>query len=360
MNNVSLSDVLASNFLLVDLNLRTWGAAKTDAVASDDLTHGHGASKGSAVVVKKLLSGNDKELKELQASYNKIRTWFYDNTLPWTSNTEGNRRGKRLMGSKESMTLLGDFAKLKREAEIALKVFTQVYPQLCQNAAAALGTLFNLDDYPTPAKVMTMFGAFLAVSPVPAQTDFTRVSLPAAITTGLQTLYERQAKQQVTNALGDFKERLGDELLRLHGQLSKVAAGEKTRLYKTLLSNLQGLVRLGHSLAPIDAGLTELAKRIQDELLQHEVEEFKENVHLSRTIAERAEALRNDLLNPGAGMTAHPEPEAPQAQEPIPPAAVEPVAEDSAMTNEETQGGWATVSELLAQAESLDVDDMIL
>jgi hypothetical protein len=30
------------------------------------------------------------------------------------------------------------------------------------------------------------------------------------------------------------------------------------------------------------------------------------------------------------------------------------------MTNEETQGGWATVSELLAQAESLDVDDMIL
>lgn len=349
-NDINLSEVLSSNYLLADLTVRTWGGTKTDADASTQLTQSAGASEDSARVVKKLLAGNDKPLKDTQGAFNKIRTWFYDNTLPWTASVEGSRRGKRIVGALDAIKFLGTFATMKKEAEAELAVFLRQYDQLVQSAIGQLGSLGNPDDYPSAASIGKAFSASLRLDPVPAQSDFSRVTLPAPITMGLQRLYEQQAQKQVQNALADFHGRLSSELVRLHTQLSKTAAGEKTRLFKSLLTNLQQLVALARSLVPVDPTLGEVADRIERELLQHDVESFKENMALSRAVAERAGALHAELTG-----TAEISATVVQA-DPTP----SPEQETSEEAGEEVDLSAASKDELLKAADDFDVDALIM
>lgn len=348
MTQVNLSEVLASNYLLADLSVRTWGATVTDREASEALTAANGAATDSARVVKKLLAGNDKLLKETQSSFNGIRTWFYEHTLPWTTSTDGNRRGKRLVGAVDATTFLTEFATRKKAAEASLAQFLTQYDALVAGAAGQLVGLYKASDYPSRDEVARSFGAQMRLDPVPAQTDFTRVPLPAAITAGLQRLYEQQAAEQVGNAMADFHDRLSDELLRLSTQLMKVVRGEKAKLYKTLLTNLQGLVRLARSLVPLDAKLGDVATRIEQELLTHDIEAFKENIGLSRQIAERADALRTELATPG---------QAPVAQTVTAPTPT-PVAQVAAEPAPDLSA--APTDALLAAADEFDVDAMLL
>lgn len=334
-NEVDLSEVLSSNYLLAELSVRTWGATKTDREASEDLSNQQGAAADAARVVKKLLAGNDASLKEVLGEFNAIRGWFYAQTLPWTASTEGNRRGKRLVAALDATEFLTEFAKRKKAAEAKLGVFLQEYDALVAAASTQLGGLFKSDDYPTRQAVATAFGAAMRLDPVPAKADFTRVPLPGAITVGLQKLYEQQAQTQVENAMADFHGRLCDELSRLSTQLMKVVRGEKAKLYKTLLSNLQQLVRLARSLVPLDPALGDVASRIENELLQHDIDAFKDNVSLSAAIAKRADTLRHELTG-----DTQPEP----AQQPSTPAEPE----------------TASTQELLQNIDEFDVDSLIM
>lgn len=298
-NNDSLSDVLSSNYMLASLTVRKWSASKKDKTATHDLLIQKGAASNAASVVKSLLAGNDAELRDTWAAYDRIRTWFYANSLPWTSDTSGAQRGDRLVGTLQALEFLRDFAGLKADAEAARDKFLAVYDAAVANASVALGGLYDVNQYPSKEEVRTMFDASLGITPMPAVADFDRVSIPGAMAEGLKDMYVRTAEKQAERAVIDAQERVSSELCRLVTQLDKVVADEPVRLHKSLLTTMETVAGLAKSLGPISPELEQIADEISTKLLKHDIEAYKGNASLARSTSESAKAILS-------GMTANP------------------------------------------------------
>lgn len=300
-----MADTLSANYMLSSLTVRTWSGRKTDRNATIELLESKGASADAASVVKSLLAGNDGELQDTRAAYARIRTWFYANSLPWT--TQDGQRGDRLVGTAQAMTFLRDFVRLKTEAEKARDRFVETYDAAVSNAAVSLGQLYDPDQYPTKEQVRHLFGATLDIVPMPAVSDFDRVSIPGAMAQGLKGKYEQRARKQVEGAIGDLQQRLIDELDRMATQLTKVATGEKARLHKSLLTGMRTVATLAKSMAPLSSELSTVADRIEGELLQHELSDFRDNAALAGSVARAATGIRRQLA-PAEPEPAEPEP----------------------------------------------------
>jgi len=290
---VNIGEVLANNYMLAKLNVRIWSGRKTDKAASAELLADKGAVANAAAVVKQLLAGNDAKLKETAAAYTRIRSFFYEATVPWTTASVGAMKGDRLISTAESINFLGDFAKLKNEASVILNEFLQEYDSAVQASAVSLGALYDPSQYPHKAEIATLFGAEMSLNPLPEATDFDRLTnIPAKMAEGLKGLYERNMEAQMENALSDVQKRLLAELERMDTQLSKVAKGEKTRLFKSMVGNLKHLTGMTRSLNfANNPEIDGIADTIEQHLLAYEVDSYKDNAALARASAGIAKGL---------------------------------------------------------------------
>lgn len=291
--NEELSNTLSANFMLANLTIRSWSGKAKDKEASEELASQNEALSSAAEVVVSLLAGNDRQLRKCQAAYARIRTWFYANSLPWTS-TEG-QRGSRLIGTVQAMTFLRDFTNLVSDAEVARQEFIDSYDSAVQLQQTNLGKLYDPAAYPSTESLSRLFSATLDIEPMPAVADFDRIAIPGAMAVGLKGLYERRAKKMSDTAISDCQERMVKELARISTQLMKVVEGEPVRLHETLITNMSTLTALAESLGPLDSSLAGIAARVRRELLSHEVKDFKGNAALSRSIAEAADAIKAEL-----------------------------------------------------------------
>lgn len=294
---VNVGEVLANNYMLAKLHVRIWSGKKTDKSASAELLADKGAVANAAAVVKKLLAGNDAKLKETSAAFTRIRSFFYENSVPWTTASVGAMKGDRLVSTVKSITFLGDFARLKNEATTVLNEFLSEYDAAVQNTAISLGSLYNSAEYPSKGEIATLFGAEMSLNPLPETTDFDRLTnIPAELADGLKVLYENNMEAQMDNALSDVQKRLLQELERMDTQLTKVVKGEKTRLFKSMVTNLKHLVDMARSMNFTDnAEINAIADGIEEHLLTHEVDAYKDNAALARASATRAREIFNKV-----------------------------------------------------------------
>lgn len=301
---INVGEILANNYMLAKLNVRIWSGRKTDKSASAELLADKGAVANAAAVVKNLLAGNDAKLKETNAAFTRIRSFFYENTVPWTTASVGAMKGDRLVSTLKSINFLGDFAKLKNEAITALNEFLLEYDNAVQASAVSLGALYDSAQYPSKAEIATLFGAEMSLNPLPETTAFDRLSsIPAELADGLKDLYDRNMEAQMENALSDVQGRLMQELERMDTQLSKVVRGEKTRLFKSMVSNLKHLTEMTRSMNfTNNAEINEIADAIEAHLLTHEVDAYKDNAAMAGASARRAREIHERVSDDGVWM----------------------------------------------------------
>ena len=346
--DTTLSDALASNYMLADLTVPVWGGTKTDTDLGLELAALKGAQRGATKVEKNLLLGADKELKETKAAYTRIRTWFYANTISMGRNVYA-------VPVTNVMKFLGTFATLKQQAEEARDRLVNAYEACVQQASMSLGAVFNPDDYPSKDKIAGRFNAVLDVRPMPAAQDFDRLVIPAKLAAGLKGLYERQAQAQSEAAVKDVQEKLLEALGRMVTQLDKVAKGEPTRLYKSLTGNLERLATMASGLAAIDDGkLSTLADDIHAKLLAHDVDAYKDNAALARSVGEAAKEVYQKIAGGSAG---EPDP-VDTVMETLDSRVEESMAVAHLATANKPEAPEDSVKAALTEAGNLDFDDI--
>jgi hypothetical protein len=292
MDSKALHEALAGNYMLVDFHVRSYGATKTDRAAGDELIASKQAVSDSGKFLKKLLASADKELKAVQSSANNMRLYVYAKTLPWASSSEGTKRGPRLLPTLQAMDFLSELNKRKAAHDGNVMLLKAVWNQRVAEAIQNLGSLANPNDYPSEAEVPSLFSVATDIRPVPAMTDFSRLNVPAELVDALGQRNQQMAEQQYQVAMGDMQKRLVKELERMATQLGKHGAGEKTRLFETLTTNLQGVVDLARSMNMTNnTQLADLADRIEAKLLRHPIDVYKNNVTEAAAVATEAKAL---------------------------------------------------------------------
>lgn len=286
-----LSQALASNYVLVDLQLRSWSGKATDRNASDELIASKGAVRDSGAFVKSLLASAGKELKDVHTMGNALRTFVYNNTLPWSA-SDGAKRGERVLATTKAIQFLTDLNSLKKERDNAVLTLVSVWDQRVAEAMRNLGSLADPSDYPASSEVAALFAVTVDLKPIPAISDFSRLNIPAELSDALSARHEQAAQVQVQNAMNDLRERFIEELTRIEKQMTKVAAGEKTRLYDTLITNMQVLVDMAeHMNLTNNPKLDELVERIKARVTLRPVQAYKDNVAMAAELAADAKNL---------------------------------------------------------------------
>jgi len=290
-----LNDVLSSNYLLCDLTIRSWAGRSTDADATKEVIESKGASKDAGKFNKNLMASARGELDAVTKQAASLRHFFYSKTLPWTTTSEGKKSGDRIIASAAAMDFLQEFKTFKIEYDAAVKALVLVWDERVAQAMSNLGLMADATEYPAAHEIPKKFAIQLDMCPIPAQSDFKRLNVPAALATALGNRHKATAAQQVQNAMNEMRDRMLAELERIYTQMNKHANGEKTRLYESLITNMQGLVQMAKSMNLTgNPRLTELAERIELQLLSHPVQVYKDDPGKAAVLAQSAKTLATE------------------------------------------------------------------
>ena len=206
--------------LLVEFNASQWTARKLDKSTTEEVVRGKGAGdKGAARVNKNLLAGR-KELEVINQHVGAVRTYMYDNTLPWSDS------GIRLLPSINFMQFNDKMQEYETVFNNLVDDFIDVYPTLITAQAMALGDMFKRDEFPSPHELKHKFNFRLNFMPVPSAGDF-RVDVGNDAQKELQDKLSKLADERVEHAMCDVKTRLKEHLDRMSDRLSVDVVGQE-------------------------------------------------------------------------------------------------------------------------------------
>lgn len=297
-DNTQLNDAIAANYMLVDISFRAWGGERVNSTISDEVVQAHHATADAGKFRMKLLASADAELKAVRAEIVALRSFVYSRTLPWSLNSEGAKKGSRLIATADAMQFLADTARRKGSYDASVIELQSVWDARVQQALANLGGMADPNAYPKAADVPNLFSVVIELRPMPLVGDFSRLSVPAALAEALGERLADQARTQVTNAMTDLRDRLTAEVQRMAEQLGKAGAGEKTKLYETLLTNTGSLCDLARSMNLTGSQkFSDLIDKIEQDLLRYPIETLREDRGTAALVAGHAKAVLTDINN---------------------------------------------------------------
>jgi hypothetical protein len=262
---------------------------------SDEVIANKGAVRGSGKFIKDLFVGADAELKEVNRLANSVRSLVYARTVPMSNNSDGAKRGGRLVNAMESLNLLREITPQVKEHSEAVDRLANVYDLRVQQGLQNLNGMGRASDYPDKTEIRSRFAIHVDLIPVPSISDFTRTSIPSQLVEGYGQRLADSAVSMFQNGMDDLKQRTLEKLRTMATMLGKQGAGEKTRLYDSLVTNLQDLVALTRSMNVFNnPELTKLADNIEAQLLQHPVDVYRLNPSKAAEVAQAAQSLAVD------------------------------------------------------------------
>ena len=126
---MNMQQPVANNYMLIDIgigraDLMKHSAVASDAAASECKVSGNVPVRTRVGSLGSLTTG----FKQVNSKFAVVRTWLYDNTLPFTDVEEGQqKRGKRIVPVNKVPEVLTKLAELKADAFGALDAFMPDY-----------------------------------------------------------------------------------------------------------------------------------------------------------------------------------------------------------------------------------------
>lgn len=294
--NAELNDSLASNYLLVSMSFRAWGGERINHKVTDEVVQSKQATHDAGIFRMKLLASADTELKAVRAQIVALRAFAHSRTLAWTMSTEGAKKGDRLISTAESMQFLGDVSRQKKGLDGSVLDLQAVWDERVAQAIANLAGMATAADYPSAADIPSLFNVTIGLRPMPTVADFTRLSIPVPLATALGQRLANQTKAQVENAMNDLRDRLVEEIQRMVGQLSKAGAGEKTKLYESMLTNTGSLCALARNMNLTGSQrFNDLLDRIENDLLHYPITTLREDKATAAMVADNARQVLSNI-----------------------------------------------------------------
>ena len=227
---------ITNSSVIVEMNLSVWTANKLDKQATENVTCDAGASRNAAKVHKNLMAGTNlrKDIADLAAG---CRTWHIGKTLPWAD------KGARLLPTSLFLDYKTEANDRRDRFNAMVDEFIINYPTLVHNAQAELGTLFNVNDYPSAEEVRSKFGFRLVFSPVPEAGDF-RLDVGAKEMEELRGQYEESFKDRIADAMREPWDRLHKLLTNMSEKLVEPEGESKKLFHESFVTNAQTLCEM--------------------------------------------------------------------------------------------------------------------
>lgn len=275
---------ITSSAMLVEMNLSVWTANKLDKHATETVTADAGANRNAAKVHKNLMAGTNLR-KEIANHADGCRTWHIGKTLPWAD------KGARLLPTSLFLDYKAEVNQRRDKFNAMVDEFIAKYPTHVQNAQAELGSLFNINDYPSEQEVRSKFGFRLVFSPIPETGDF-RLDVPAREMEALRNQYEDSFKDRMAEAMREPWDRLHKLLTGMSEKLVEPEGEGKKLFHESFVTNAQSLCDLlGHLNLTNDPKLEEARQTLAKVMLGTDIIDVRESPAVRADMKARVDDL---------------------------------------------------------------------
>ena len=277
--------MISNSAMLVDLNISMWTGRKMDKKVSEEVDASKGTKARAGNYHKKLLAGTDK-LEKIQKIVTAVRTWNYNNTLPWSDG------GSRLLPMKNFFEYKAMLNNFEQQYTQAVDEFLQEYPQLVSNSAFTLGSLFDRGEYPDAEDLRSKFGFRYVFFPVPDAGDF-RIDVEEQAKAELQQQYKSYYETKLAEAMKDAWTRLHDTLKHLSERMDYTDENKK-KFWDSTITNATELCALLTKLnVTNDPKLEEARQKLEKALVGVKPEDIRESEAIRTNVKSKVDEILN-------------------------------------------------------------------
>lgn len=277
---------IASSSMLVELNISCWTGQRIDKTVTRQVTNDNSATADAGQFRKNLMAGTSlrKELADYAAS---CRLRHNQLTMPWAD------RGPRLLPTSLFLDYKAEMNGRQAYFEDKVAQFVRDYPAMQAQAQQALGALYDPEDYPSIAEVVTKFGFRMVFSPVPESGDF-RLDLPAQELAEMRAQYDAAFDTRLAEAMREPWERMHTVLTAMTDKLAKVEAEPegKTRWHDTFIGNAAELCKmLTHLNLTNDPQLEQARRDLEKAIAGVDIDDVKEDPGVRTDLKAKLDAM---------------------------------------------------------------------
>ena len=276
--------------MLVSLNVRAYSARKEDKKISAEVALNHATTSDAGRYNKVLVAKT--ALDPVTRAAGSLRTYHYENTLPWLD------EGVRILPAANYQTYKTDMVGLRDNFDSAVRVFISTWPEIIADAKVRLNGMFNANDY--PADISSRFGCSVRFMPISDSSDF-RVAISDLERATLRSQISETLSAAQSVAMRDLWERVAVAVRAMASRLAAYKRDESTGKTEnpfrdSLITNLRELCGLLPRLNfTNDPALESVRQKIESELLQSEAADLRESELLRAKIAERADRIAESI-----------------------------------------------------------------
>jgi len=279
---------LAAKAVLSNVHITQWAGRRFDREITDEVNREHDAADDAGRYNKLLV--DKKALFQIQRIVTEARVYHIKMTQPWSDS------GPRILPAKLYLDYTKRMDELKIEFKREVDNFLDIYPSLIAKRQKELNGWFREADYPTPAKLATMFSFDVQIYPCPDADDF-RVDLAKEHEDDVRRAIERAMKASLDEAMREPVRRIiatvGRMAERLNAYKPASNGGKAEGIFRdTLVDNVRELAGLlpAFNLRD-DPALSSLASRIERDLTVEDASTLRDNDQVRKAVAKSAEEI---------------------------------------------------------------------
>jgi hypothetical protein len=228
---------LQSSAMLIDLHIGAYTGSKSDNQTRDEVTVAKRAGSKRAHTVRKHLFAGDADLDAINTYIAQIRKKLLLHTLPWADS------GTRMLSTKSFFELSALLSSWRVDYYQLVDRFVDNFNLKVSNAAFALGSSFDRDEYPTADQVRSKFTFSYVFSPVPSAGDL-RVDLPAEALDVVRAQYAKVSDQRIEAATKDAWDRVLEMARYIKAKVTTGEDGKRPRIYESSLEQAKELTEV--------------------------------------------------------------------------------------------------------------------
>jgi hypothetical protein len=271
--------------MLTSLSIGLFNPKKTDRNVTREVLISKNASHNAGAFVKNILP--EESIKPIQSEAAALRTWFYQNTLPWGDDAV------RLLPVAQWDKFTEDLRARLASLNSMFDNFCNSYEQHRDKALLQLGALANPADYPPLSEIRSKFYIRVAYHPMPDSRDFRLDDMPEEAIAQIRAETDLRVADAINEARNDLYHRLADRLQHIIARMAEAnKKREGTRLHASLISNLRELCELIPSLnVTKDEELEALRVRAMQEIGVYDIDEVRDNPDVRAELKSKAEDI---------------------------------------------------------------------
>lgn len=221
---------LKEQVMIINLSISQWSARKYDQTATREVEQAHDAKEAGRF--NKVLMQSET-LKKIGQVASKIRTYHYENTLPWGDN------GDRILPTEKYFDYISQIGMLKYEFTELVDAFVEEYTEEKERSKKRLNTLYHETDYPQPESLRKKFDVAVGIMPIAESNDL-RVNMSDSVVNDIRQRIEKELGNRVESAVQDMLERLRNVV----GKMVETLIDPDKVFRDSLIGNIESVVEV--------------------------------------------------------------------------------------------------------------------